>query len=62
LKKPVPGIDAEARALLAGHDWPGNIRELENVLERAVLLETGPDISVDALTFAHERPHAPILS
>ena len=31
------------------HDWPGNIRELENVLERAVALEATPTILPDSL-------------
>jgi nitrogen regulation protein NR(I) len=37
LKKSVIGIDASALAVLASYPWPGNIRELENVIERAVL-------------------------
>jgi two-component system response regulator PilR (NtrC family) len=35
--------------LLMQHDWPGNIRELENVIERAVALETTPAILPDTL-------------
>ncbi len=37
-KKQVRGISAEALALLMAHAWPGNIRELENVIERAFIL------------------------
>jgi PAS domain S-box-containing protein len=37
-RKNVQGIDAEALSLLMAHDWPGNIRELENVIERAFIL------------------------
>ncbi|HUX52013.1 MAG TPA: sigma 54-interacting transcriptional regulator [Spirochaetia bacterium] len=36
--KSVQGIDVEALSLLMAHDWPGNIRELENVVERAFVL------------------------
>ena len=36
--KAVAGITGEALTLLMAHDWPGNIRELENVIERAFIL------------------------
>src|SRR4051812_26825501 len=39
MQKPVTAISRPAMELLIQHDWPGNIRELENVLERAVALE-----------------------
>ncbi|HIL24271.1 MAG TPA: sigma-54-dependent Fis family transcriptional regulator [Verrucomicrobia bacterium] len=35
---PVKGLTPESLAALQAHDWPGNIRELQNVLERAVIL------------------------
>jgi transcriptional regulator with PAS, ATPase and Fis domain len=38
MKKRVTGISSEALKLLVEYDWPGNIRELENVIERAVIL------------------------
>ncbi len=44
LRKPVERLEPEALAALERHDWPGNIRELENVIERAVLLCDGPAI------------------
>jgi DNA-binding NtrC family response regulator len=50
LKKPVDGIHPDALAVLMRHEWPGNIRELENVLERAVLLADDPVIGVADLT------------
>ncbi len=37
-RKDIRGITAEALSLLMAHDWPGNIRELENVIERAFIL------------------------
>jgi DNA-binding NtrC family response regulator len=45
----VEGIEPAALAALKGHDWPGNIRELEHTIERAVLLGKGGVISVDDL-------------
>jgi len=47
--KPITGISREAMDLLAQHDWPGNIRELENVIERAVALEATPTILSESL-------------
>ena len=37
-KRNITGISEEAMAILINCDWPGNIRELENVIERAVIL------------------------
>lgn len=39
--KLVSALDREALALLDAHSWPGNIRELENVIERAVITASG---------------------
>jgi two-component system, NtrC family, response regulator HydG len=50
LKKPFEGIEPAAIERLMQHDWPGNIRELENVLERAVLMADGPVIGAHDLT------------
>jgi PAS domain S-box-containing protein len=42
-QKAVEGVSSEALALLMAHDWPGNIRELENAVERAfVICHAGP--------------------
>src|SRR6187200_2128276 len=45
LKKKVDGLDSEAQKLLVRYNWPGNIRELENAIERAALLAESPMIS-----------------
>src|SRR5262249_53083428 len=49
MSKPITGIAHATMELLVRYDWPGNIRELENVLERAVALETTPAILPDSL-------------
>jgi nitrogen regulation protein NR(I) len=49
LGKRVEGIEDEALQLLLGYAWPGNIRELENLMERSVLFADGPLILASAL-------------
>ena len=49
LRKKVTGLDPAAEKLLERHHWPGNIRELENAIERAVLLAEGSTITKDDL-------------
>ena len=46
LKKKIDGLDAGAQTLLKRHNWPGNIRELANTIERAVLLSEGHTIAL----------------
>ncbi len=46
---PVEGIEPAAMEVLLSYPWPGNIRELENVLERAVVLSDGSRIGVEDL-------------
>jgi DNA-binding NtrC family response regulator len=47
--RPVRHITPEALRPLMSYSWPGNVRELENVIERAVVLSSGPEISLDLL-------------
>ena len=49
MKKDVQSIARESMELLCQYTWPGNIRELENVIERAVALASGPKIQVGDL-------------
>jgi DNA-binding NtrC family response regulator len=66
LKKSIRGISGEALARLQAYPWPGNIRELENVLERTILFCSTDHIEVSDLPDeqtsgtparrAHERP------
>ena len=44
--KHLRGITAEALALLCAYDWPGNVRQLENALFRAVVLADGDELGV----------------
>ena len=49
MHKQITGIVPSAIAMLAKYNWPGNIRELANVMERAVVLATGSCITPDLL-------------
>jgi transcriptional regulator with GAF, ATPase, and Fis domain len=45
--KRIRGISKEASSLLQSYDWPGNIRELQNVIERAVIVTDKDTLSID---------------
>jgi transcriptional regulator with PAS, ATPase and Fis domain len=47
--KTIEGLADEVIPTLQAHDWPGNIRQLEHTIERAVVLSTGTTITRDAL-------------
>ena len=49
MDKPITTVSRPAMDLLQKHDWPGNIRELENVIERAVALEGTPSVQPESL-------------
>ncbi len=54
--KPIRGgLSKEALECLEGYDWPGNVRQLENVIERAVALETSPSRSSRRACLAEVR-------
>jgi formate hydrogenlyase transcriptional activator len=47
LGKPLDGIDPETLRALEAYSWPGNIRDLQNTIERAAVLASGPILRVD---------------
>lgn len=61
LGRPAPAISPDAHAILKSHPWPGNIRELENVLERAMVLGSGEETlrAGDILLDSPTQPELP---
>ena len=61
LNRNVEGLDSKAKERIASYNWPGNLRELNNVMKRATLLATGRYIGVTELeqSMAHIQPQAP---
>lgn len=62
-----PVFSKSAMKRLVGHQWRGNVRELENVVQRALIMMTGCNIEVEDLIFENEepaqvvRPSAPVI-
>jgi transcriptional regulator with AAA-type ATPase domain len=54
LDLPVPLISEAAQAVLERHSWPGNTRELENVIHFALLVSTGDEILPEHLNLPDE--------
>jgi len=54
-QKSILRIDDDSMTSLRNHDWPGNVRQLENTIERAVALETSEELRVD---LELDRPRA----
>jgi len=50
-RKKISGVSPQAKKTLMEYDWPGNIRELENTIERAVVLSRGEKIELDDLVY-----------
>jgi DNA-binding NtrC family response regulator len=68
LKKQITGVDPAAVEGLVAHNWPGNIRELENVIERTILFCEGPRIRLLDLpadlgggTLRPSQPELPVV-
>jgi transcriptional regulator with GAF, ATPase, and Fis domain len=57
--KRIRGISKEMSNLLQSYDWPGNIRELQNVIERAVIISESDTLSIDERWLSGRRSPAP---
>ncbi|MGK2857917.1 MAG: sigma-54-dependent transcriptional regulator [Thermoanaerobaculia bacterium] len=54
--KKLRAIAPDFEQWLLGHDWPGNIRELKNLVERAVILESGDELTGESMTLVSAVP------
>jgi formate hydrogenlyase transcriptional activator len=52
MKKTIETISAETMEMLTAYEWPGNIRELQNLIERAVILSPGPTLEVPVMALS----------
>jgi len=63
MDKPIHRISDEAMDLLKAYAWPGNVRQLENVIERAMALELSDVVTVDSLSREiREAPRGRVLA
>ena len=51
MNKRIESISSETMNVMCDYHWPGNIRELQNIIERAVILSTGPELRVPLSDF-----------
>jgi two-component system NtrC family response regulator len=56
-RKSIEGVSREAMDQLVKYDYPGNIRELENILERAAVISRGTTLTTGDLPFGGLKPH-----
>ncbi len=57
--KEVAGFDPTAMALMQAYDWPGNVREMRNLIERGMLLARGGQLTLESLPAELRNPAAP---
>ena len=62
MNKQVDGIDDDAMIRLKAYPWPGNVRQLENVVQRAVVVAEKPLVTVEELPVELQADHSPFLS
>ena len=58
MNRPIEAIPTKAMEALCAWDWPGNIRELENFIERSVILSRGKELQIPFAELASSRPAA----
>jgi len=59
MNKNVVGFSPQAMEMFIGYDWPGNIREVRNVVERAMVVAQGTQIQVEDISFPFPSPATP---
>src|SRR5882762_1251484 len=59
MNKTIEAISSETMKALCQYHWPGNIRELQNVIERAVILSSGPTLKVPVTELQPRTPAVP---
>jgi DNA-binding NtrC family response regulator len=57
--KPVPTVDTEDLGRLDGYPWPGNARELRNIVERSMIFSRDSELRVSAFVGSVETPAGP---
>jgi two-component system, NtrC family, response regulator AtoC len=56
-------LSAAARAKLQAYDWPGNVRQLRNIIHRAIVMANGPEIAAEDIDLrqSESRPTMPLV-
>ncbi len=57
--RPLEGVSTAVMSRLVSQPWPGNIRELQNIIERAVVMSQGPQLAVDPEVLGLPEPQLP---
>ena len=56
MDKSIKNISRKDMENLINYPWPGNVRQLRNVIERAMIISTGPDLVIDLPGISSEAP------